>query len=70
MWFTKEGIMMKMDTVVKNGRDRSRMTVTLKNLKIGAQDASLFEVPPGYNAMPSFGGMGGFGNAARSAFGR
>lgn len=68
MWFTKDGIMMKMDTVVKNGRDKSRMTITLKNLKIGAQDASLFEVPAGYNAMPSFGGMGGFGAAARGTF--
>ena len=58
MWFTKEGILMKMDTVVKNGRDKSRMTITLKNLKIGAQDASLFEVPDGYSAMPSFGGRG------------
>jgi hypothetical protein len=61
MWFTKDGIMVKMDSVVKNGRDKSRMTVTLKNLKIGSQDASLFELPAGYNAMPSFGGMGGFG---------
>jgi hypothetical protein len=60
MWFTKDGIMMKMDTVVKNGRDKSRMTITLRNLKIAAQDASLFEVPAGYNALPSFGG-GGFG---------
>lgn len=70
MWFTKDGIMMKMDAVVKNGRNKSRMTVTLKNLKIGSQDASLFEVPPGYNAMPLFGGMAGFGGAARGAFGR
>ena len=72
MWFTKDGIMMKMDTVVKNGRNKSRMTITLKNVKIGAQDASLFEVPAGYNAMPSFGGggMGGIGAAARGAFGR
>lgn len=66
MWFTKDGIMMKMDTVVKSGRSKSRMTITLKNLKVGSQDASLFEVPSGYNAMPS---MGGFGGAARSAFG-
>jgi len=72
MWFTKDGIMMKMDTVVKNGRDKSRMTITLKNLKVGSQDASLFEVPSGYNAMPSMGGFGGggLGNAARGAFGR
>jgi hypothetical protein len=59
MWFTKDGIMMKMDTVMKKGRNKSRMTLTLRNLQIGAQDASLFEVPAGYNQMPSFGG--GFG---------
>jgi hypothetical protein len=72
MWFTKDGILMKMDAVVKDGRNKSRMTVTLKNLKIGSQDASLFEVPSGYNAMPSMGGggFGGFGGAARGAFGR
>jgi uncharacterized protein DUF4412 len=68
MWFTKDGILMKMDTVVKNGRDKSRMTITLKNLQVGAQDASLFEVPAGYAAMPSFGGgMAGFGGAAGGA---
>jgi len=63
MWFTKDGILMKMDGVSKSGRDKSRMTITLKNLRIGAQDASLFEVPAGYNPMPSFGGMGGMGGA-------
>ena len=68
MWFTKDGIMMKMDAVVKSGRDKSRMTITLKNLLIGAQDTSLFEVPADYAAMPSFGaGMAGFGGAAGGA---
>lgn len=68
MWFTKDGILMKMYAVVKNGRDKSRMTLTLKNLQVGAQDASLFEVPAGYAAMPSFGGgMAGFGAAAGGA---
>jgi uncharacterized protein DUF4412 len=56
MWFTKDGILVKMDAVTKSGRDKSRMTLTLKNLKIGSQDDALFEVPAGYNAMPSFGG--------------
>jgi hypothetical protein len=68
MWFTRDGIMMKMDSVVKNGRDKSRVTITLKNLKVGSQDASLFEVPAGYNAMPSFAGFGGVGGAARGVF--
>ena len=64
MWFTKDGIMMKMDAVVKSGRDKSRMTMTLKNVKVGSQDAALFEVPAGYNAMPSFGGAGGMPGGA------
>src|SRR6185295_12592475 len=34
MWITKDGIMVKMDTVVKSGRDKSRMTITLKNVKV------------------------------------
>ena len=73
MWFTKDGIMVKMDSVVKSGRKKSRMTLTLKNLQVGSQDASLFELPAGYNAMPSFGGMGGFGAGGGNrggAFGR
>ena len=71
MWFTRDGIMVKMDTVVKSGRDKSRMTITLKNVKVGSQDPSLFEVPAGYNAMPSFAGFGGAGGAARGGvFGR
>lgn len=72
MWFTKDGIMMKMDTVVKNGRNKSRMTITLKNVRIASQDASLFEVPAGYNALPSFGGggMGGFAGTGRGVSGR
>jgi hypothetical protein len=61
MWFTKDGIMVKMDTVVKSGRDKSRMTMTLKNITVGSQDPSLFEVPAGYNAMPNMGGMGNKG---------
>jgi hypothetical protein len=61
MWVTKDGIVMKMDAVVKSGKDKSRMTMTLKNLKIGAQDPALFEVPAGYTKLPSMGNMGGFG---------
>lgn len=39
------------------GGEKSRFTVTLKNLKIGSQDPQLFELPAGYNAMASMGGM-------------
>ena len=61
MWITKDDIVMKMDGVVKNGKDKSRITMSLKNLKIGAQDAALFEVPAGFTKLPSMGNMGGFG---------
>jgi hypothetical protein len=60
MWFTAEGIMLKMDGVQKDGKDSSRMTITLKNLQIGPQDPELFEVPSDYTKMPggmAFGGM-------------
>ncbi len=53
IWITEQGIAVKMDMLSKSGAEKSRMTVTLKNLKIGAQDAQLFELPSGYTAMPS-----------------
>lgn len=70
MWITKDGIVMKMDGIVKNGKDKSRMTMTLKNLQVGAQDAALFEVPAGFTKLPSMGNMGGFGGAMPTGAGR
>jgi Domain of unknown function (DUF4412) len=54
MWFTREGIAVKMDLLQKEGGKASRMTVTLRNLQVGPVDAQLFEVPAGYSKMPSF----------------
>jgi len=54
MWFTSEGIAVKMDLLQKESGRKTRMTLTLKNLEIGAQDPALFEVPAGYSPMPSF----------------
>jgi hypothetical protein len=62
MWFTAEGIMVKMDAVQKDGKDSSRITMTLKNLQVGPQDPQLFEVPSDYTKMPggvAFGGVRG-----------
>ncbi|MFL6547572.1 MAG: DUF4412 domain-containing protein [Povalibacter sp.] len=76
IWVTKEGIPVKMDMVSKSGRDKNRMTMTLKNLVIGTQDPQLFEVPADYSAMPSFGfgagkpGMKGMLKGAMSGMGR
>jgi hypothetical protein len=64
MWFTAEGIMIKMDAVQKEGKDSSRITMTLKNLQIGPQDPQLFEVPSDYTKMA--GGLA-FGGMVRSA---
>lgn len=71
MWFTPEGIAVKMDLLQKNGKKTERMTMTLKNLQIGTQDPALFELPAGYTNMGGFGGMkalgglGGFGGFGR-----
>ena len=59
IWITQDGIPVKMDFLGKNGRDKTRMTVTLTNLTIGEQDPALFERPGDYKAMPSFPGFGG-----------
>jgi hypothetical protein len=47
VWITKEGIMVKTE-----GKDEGKTVGSeLKNLKIGKQDASLFEIPSGYKGM-------------------
>lgn len=68
MWITDDGIPVKMDMLSKSGKDKSRTTVTLTNLKIGAQDPQLFEVPADYKAlprMPNLPGLGGLPGAAK-----
>jgi hypothetical protein len=58
-WMTKENIMMKLDVISVDKGKKDRMKMELDNLKIGKQDASLFEVPSGYSKMDmSMGGMG------------
>lgn len=58
-WTTREGIMMKLDVISVEKGKKDRMKMELDNLKIGKQDASLFEVPSGYSKMDmSMGGMG------------
>jgi hypothetical protein len=74
IWITKDGIPVKMDLLSKDKGRKSRITVTLKNLSIGAQDPQLFELPSGYSAMPDMGGLapgakkgGGIGGALKGA---
>jgi hypothetical protein len=71
MWITKDGIPMKLDAISKENGKKTRFTMTLTNLKIGGVDPTVFEVPAGYNAMPSFGGMmGGRDGMPVPGFGR
>lgn len=72
IWITQHGIPVKMDMLSKSGREKTRITMTLKNLQIGSQDPQLFELPAGYTAMPSMGGFGmgmgkGVGGALKGA---
>lgn len=57
MWFTAEGIAIRMDLLSREGAKKSRIQMTLRNLQIADQDDALFELPAGYTRMPSFGGL-------------
>ncbi|WP_331345328.1 DUF4412 domain-containing protein [Cellvibrio sp. UBA7661] len=57
IWLSPENIPVKMDFLSKEGKNKNRVTMTLKNLKVEPQEAALFELPPGYQPMPSMGNM-------------
>ncbi len=57
IWLSPENIPVKMDFLSKEGKDKNRVTMTLKNLKVEPQEAALFKLPPGYQPMPSMGNM-------------
>jgi outer membrane lipoprotein-sorting protein len=57
VWLSPENIALKMDFISKEGKDKNRITMTMKNLKIEPQDSALFELPEGYQPMPSMGDM-------------
>lgn len=61
IWITADGITIKMDMLSKENGKKSRITMTLTNLRVGPQEAQLFEVPSGYNAMPSMNNGMNFG---------
>ncbi|MCR4347792.1 MAG: DUF4412 domain-containing protein [Sulfuricaulis sp.] len=58
-WRTKEGIVVKMDAIAVDKKSKERIKSELKNLKVGKQDSSLFEIPSDYTKMDM--GMGGIG---------
>lgn len=51
MWVTAEGIVVKMDAIAVDKKSKERFKTELKNLKIGRQDASLFEIPKDFTKM-------------------
>ena len=63
MWVTKENIVVKMDAIAVDKKEKLRFKTELTNLKVGKQDAALFEIPSGYSkmsmGMPSIGAMMG-----------
>jgi hypothetical protein len=58
LWYSADGIPVKMDVLSKEGGKNSRMTVTLQNIRVGTQDRNAFEVPAGYNRLPGGGLFG------------
>jgi hypothetical protein len=70
MWMTKDNIMVKMDAIAIEKNQKMRFKTELTNLKIGKQDAALFEIPEGYSkmsmGMPSLGALMGGGEKNES----
>jgi hypothetical protein len=58
-WRTKEGISIKQDLLYKEGNEKKRMMTELKNVTIGRQDPTLFEIPEGFMKFGMAGMMGG-----------
>lgn len=56
-WITKDNIPLKMDMVFKDGEEKHRVKMQLKELEVAPQADSLFEIPEGYSAIPDMGGM-------------
>ena len=53
LWLSEEGIPMKCDARVTTDKGKvSTIRWELRNVKIGAQDAALFEIPHGYAKLP------------------
>lgn len=58
LWVTRDGIVMKMEMLTQEHGKKTRVSMALRNVKVGRQPASLFEVPPGYTRMPAMSGRG------------
>lgn len=58
IWLNDDNIPVRMEIADTSSRGTSTVVMTLKDLKVGKQDPSLFEVPAGFNQMPGMPGMG------------
>jgi len=58
MWVTPEGIVVKMDAIAMDKKNKLRFKTELKDLVIGDVDDSLFEIPADYTKMDMLGGFG------------
>lgn len=52
IWTTKENIQVKMDGEAEEEGKKVKVTSELKNLKIGAVDAKVFEIPKDFKPVP------------------
>lgn len=59
LWTTGDGIVVKTDIIAVDKKSKERIKSELKNLKVGRQDPSIFEIPADYSKMDM--GMGGIG---------
>lgn len=57
IWLTAQYIPLQMDFISKEGGEKSRVKMSMSNLKLGKQDAALFELPEGLNPMPGMDSM-------------
>lgn len=51
MWTTKDDILVKMDAIAVDQKDKRRFKTELTNLKVGPQDRALFDPPTDYQKM-------------------
>jgi hypothetical protein len=56
MWLTPDDIVMKLEARAQGSGSQTFLNLELRNLRRGKQDPSLFELPPGYTAVPAGGG--------------
>jgi len=57
-WMTPDHVPVRYEGTAREGEQSVTLRIDYTGHRFGSQDASLFELPDGYQPMPSFGGMG------------